>query len=146
MMDKKTKIPITFFQRLKEVSTLRISCAKDLGWRATATVNVQHSDEDKIIFSEAGLWERSDITFHNTVRWTLSLNQIKLEHLRHGSHNPIHLSDFAPIDENEMKSSSCHHCGADEYYSRLLLQDSQVLLYWKIIGPRKNTELLFHYR
>lgn len=146
----------SFWERLKTVKQMRLhaqSHAKnETGWngRGKGEVIVTKESETRILFQERGVWQMQrpqEVTFTNTFRWTLDKKAglISLEHLRLGPHAPVFLFHLAPVGEHFLASVDAHLCEEDAYLAQVVWDRHEVRLSWRVIGPRKNEEMEYHY-
>ena len=103
-----------------------------------------------LIFQEKGYWYvdgHPHSKFSSAFRWTLDLKAslITLEHLRHGNNHPVFLFHLTPQLPNKLESVDAHLCGQDTYLGSLSWDLDQIFFHWRIIGPQKNDELIYHY-
>jgi hypothetical protein len=142
------------WQRLGRERSLSFiaSSSSATGWngKGSGTVEVASVAAGVITFSESGTWQPNgserEIRFSNVYRWTLADDVLRLEHLRFGEANPVHLLDLTGAGEREWRPASPHLCRADCYSAVLTLRDDAVHLRWSIDGPRKREtiEYLYH--
>ncbi|NGX38096.1 MAG: hypothetical protein K1000chlam2_01267 [Chlamydiae bacterium] len=115
-----------------------------------AEVTVSLVAPSVLIFHEKGYWlvdEHPDTSFSGSFRWSLDLKTslITLEHLRHGASRPVFLFNLTPIQANKLESVDAHLCGEDTYLGSVIWSNDQIAFHWRIIGPQKNDELIYHY-
>ena len=115
-----------------------------------AQVIVSSPDPSTCIFQEKGHWFKEgqpETAFNNSFRWTLSLEHslITLEHLRYGPSHPVFLFHMTVTSPFVLESVDPHLCAADTYLGNILWNPSQIDFHWRIIGPSKNDELMYHY-
>jgi hypothetical protein len=141
------------WQRLSRVRSLAFvaSSSSATGWngRGRGTVEVTHVAAGVITFTEAGSWQpdgsEREIRFSNVYRWTLTDESLRLEHLRLGEANPVHLFDLRQYAEREWRPVSPHHCRADCYSAIMTIRDDALVLRWSIDGPRKRETIEYVY-
>jgi hypothetical protein len=112
--------------------------------RGLGTVEVRAACDTVITFHEQGEWRPEggrDLRFHNVYRWTLAGDLLRLEHLRLGADNPVHLLDLVQTGEGEWQSTLPHLCREDCYAAELLVRDDQLVLRWSVNGPRKQQRI-----
>lgn len=149
---------LLFWKRLSEVKKLtfkaRTKSKEELGWNGQGNGEVEilknENEHQTLIFNEKGSWQgkqQDELSFSNVFRWTLDRNAcvIALEHLRHGMGNPVFLFHLAPSGKNSLASIDSHLCGGDCYFGQILLDRYALRLNWRIIGPKKNVEIDYHY-
>lgn len=157
-LEKRTQEPLLlgFWERLKTVKQLAIhakSRSKDeTGWngKGKGSVLVSRESDTTLIFHERGSWqlrEGQDMAFSNTFRWTLDrgAGMISLEHLRLGPSSPVFLFHLTPTGSNLLASVDSHLCEEDAYLAQVLWDRHSARLSWRVIGPRKNEEMEYHY-
>ena len=88
-----------------------------------------------------------NMSFSNTFRWTLdrSAGMISLEHLRLGPNNPVFLFHLAPTGPHLLASVESHLCEEDVYLAQVAWDIHSIRLSWRVIGPKKNEEMDYHY-
>ena len=139
------------WDRLRSEQALKFrakSSSEASGWNASGsgTVIVGMLGSSSITFTESGKW-RSDsgqeLEFNNVYRWTLvkASGTIRLEHLRQGPNQPIHLFDLAPTDANTFQSVAPHRCGADLYTAIMEFKNEAIYLRWNVKGPKKDEHI-----
>ncbi|MDX8431404.1 MAG: DUF6314 family protein [Candidatus Algichlamydia australiensis] len=139
-----------FWERLLKVETLSLSVRsrgesrfKDGRAEVTSTLSKSHT----LIFRESGKWLNPPANFHNSFRWTLDLKNtlITLEHLRYGENRPTFLFHLSPVRAGKLESVDAHLCGEDTYLGSLSWSLEEMIFHWRVIGPKKNQELLYRY-
>ena len=75
----------------------------------------------------------------------LASDLLRLEHLRQGANNPVHLLDLAQAGEREWRPLSVHHCRDDCYWASLVVHDEHILLRWEVTGPRQREIIEYPY-
>jgi hypothetical protein len=141
------------WQRLGRVRSLSFvaSSSSTTGWngRGSGTVEVAYVTPGVITFNESGAWKpdgsEREIRFRNVYRWTLADDVLRLEHLRFGEANPVHLLDLTKAGEGDWRPVSPHVCRADCYSAVLTLADDGIFLRWSIDGPRKRETIEYVY-
>jgi hypothetical protein len=93
--------------------TFKASSGGSTGWTGSGvgTVDVSRTASDVLVYSESGTWTASggkQLSFTNVYRWTLLSETIRLEHLRLGTENPVHLFDLAVIGDSRLASVDPH--------------------------------------
>jgi hypothetical protein len=142
------------WHRLRLVRSLAFvaSSGTATGWdgRGAGTVEVKEPGDGVLTFHEQGSWRpeggERDILFTNVSRWTLADDLLRLEHLRFGEANPVHLFDLAQAGEREWRPASPHFCREDCYSAVLFVGDDGITLRWSIDGPRKRETIEYEYR
>ncbi len=102
------------------------------------------------IFQEKGFWlqdQTPETAFNNSFRWTLdtTASLITLEHLRYGLTHPVFLFHLTPTKPFMLEAVDAHLCAADTYLGSILWNATHIDFHWRIIGPLKNDELMYHY-
>jgi hypothetical protein len=143
-----------FWERLAKTQTLLFSAKSKQGEQKTlqngkAEVIVS-AGPSSVIFQEKGVWlvdELPGSAFSNSFRWTLNLSQslISLEHLRYGPTRPVFLFHLAPTRPGVLESVDSHLCAEDTYLGNIIWTPKAIQFHWRIIGPRKNDELIYRY-
>ena len=147
---------VGFWERLKTVKQMRLhakSHAKnETGWNGIGKgeVVVLKESDTTTLFQERGVWQMQrpqEVTFTNTFRWILDRKAglISLEHLRLGPHAPVFLFHLAPVGEHFFASVDAHLCEEDAYLAQVVWDRYEIRLSWRVIGPRKNEEMEYHY-
>jgi hypothetical protein len=142
------------WDRLRQVRSLSFVASSEstTGWngRGVGTVEVREVAGGVMTWHEQGTWRPEgggqDVRFYNVYRWTLSGELLRLEHLRLGEDNPVHLLDLAQAGEREWRPASPHLCRDDCYSAVLLVRDDGIALRWTIDGPRKRETIEYLYR
>jgi hypothetical protein len=122
------------------------------GWEGTGigTVEVREAGDGTMIWHEQGSWRPEggdpDIRFTNIYRWTMAADLLRLEHLRQGVDDPVHLLDLARAGEREWHPVCPHQCRDDRYSAVLLVHDDRIVLRWEVTGPRKKESIELEYR
>lgn len=149
--------PLTLlWERLKQVTSLSFSAQSKQthpsGWNGTgkASVTIETPTSHCLIFHEKGVWTSADGTqcdFKNSYRWTWVPKKtlISLEHLRHGPENPVFLFELTPISTHQFETLHPFLCRDDTYLATLTRQTDAIAFRWRILGPRKNEEILYIY-
>jgi hypothetical protein len=156
--EKRVQDPLltSFWERLKIVKELALHAktrSKDeLGWNGSGKGNVLVAlDSDGVMtFHERGSWQvqqSQNMTFSNTFRWTLDRDagMISLEHLRLGPGNPVFLFHLVPTGNHLLASVDSHLCEEDVYLAQVSWDRQHIRLSWRVIGPKKNEEMEYHY-
>ena len=121
------------------------------GWNGSGEGKVAVSQQAEVIrFDESGHWQTAagqTLTFRNVFRWSLGPggDHIQLEHLRYGENQPVFLFDLIAVGSAELQSAEPHHCAADVYTGRLVLDANGFTLDWYIRGPRKDEHIRYRY-
>lgn len=147
---------LAFWEKLRSITGLTFNAttrSKDRqGWngkgRGEVTVSQQKSHE--LIFNEKGHWQDKQgekVSFSNVFRWTLDRQSwvISLEHLRHGPDNPVFLFHLASAGKHSLASVDSHLCGGDAYFGQIQMDPYGLHFNWRVIGPKKNEEIVYYY-
>jgi hypothetical protein len=141
------------WNRLLQVRSLSFiaSSSGTTGWTGTGvgTVEVRKARTEEMTFHEKGSWRPlgsdKDICFPNVYRWTRAGELRRLEHLRFGEANPVHLFDLAQAGEPEWLPAVPHVCREDFYSAVLIVRADGIVLRWSIDGPRKRELIEYVY-
>ena len=157
-LEKRIQEPLLlgFWEKLKTMKQLTLHAKsrskEETGWngKGKGDVLVSRESDHILIFHERGSWQiRQDqnMTFSNTFRWTLDreAGMISLEHLRLGPSCPVFLFHLAPTGSNRLASMDSHLCEEDAYLAQVLGDRHSIRLNWRVIGPKKNEEMEYHY-
>lgn len=147
---------LAFWEKLSQVKHLSFQAKtrseEESGWNGKGKGDVISSkDSDTVLlFQEKGSWygkHDGAMGFSNMFRWTLDINQglISLEHLRRGQDHPVFLFHLAPNAINSLASVDSHLCGGDIYFGQVFFDSRSLRLNWRVIGPKKNEEIDYHY-
>ncbi len=146
---------LEFWERLSKVQRLSFSAKSRQADETTlktgkAEVAVSAPSPTVLVFQEKGYWfldQLPETAFSNSFRWTLDLKTsfITLEHLRYGPSNPVFLFHLAPTHPQLLESVDAHLCADDTYLGSLSWNQKSIEFQWRILGPRKNDELTYHY-
>jgi hypothetical protein len=139
---------------LRRIGDLRFSARtnRPTGWNGdgVGSVTVESPSAEVVIFRESGIWRPAgsgELRFSNVYRWSLAGPQtVRLEHLRFGLGQPVHLFELARESESVWSSVDPHQCRDDCYSARLQLQAEGVTLRWTVLGPRKCEDIEYTYR
>jgi hypothetical protein len=120
------------------------------GWNGegNGTVEVGTTAAGAITFAESGVWRSVDgreARFRNTFRWSVVDNLLRLEHLRFGEDNPVHLFELAQVGDREWRSASPHLCRDDCYTAVLFVHEDRIESQWFIDGPRTHQTIDYVY-
>lgn len=152
-MNKKSN---RLWQQLLGINQLRFiaeSETKGIGWNGSGAgqVRVDTKSDDEIHFVETGNWQTESgkqLNFSNTYRWQKRDkpdDQILLSHLRYGKDHPVELLTLSETRSGIWQPFNSHRCNADQYTLDIKLQDFEIEMRWRIMGPKKNQTLLYIY-
>jgi hypothetical protein len=136
----------TFWQRLEKTNHLEFTAKTELGLKTGRADVAVTSSSSSLIFEERGVWIPGS-AFSNCFRWTLDAQQglISLEHMRYGPDRPVFLFQLAPTRAGVLESVDSHLCASDTYLGNIIWNQRTIDFHWRIIGPRKNDELIYRY-
>ncbi len=145
---------LIFWERLSQVKQLSCTTKSKQGEvlfkSGKADVTAISSHPHTLIFQERGFWFFDSVphtAFSNSFRWTLDLKAslITLEHLRYGMNHPVFLFHFTSNEAGGLESVDPHLCGDDTYLGHIFFEPKGIFFNWRILGPQKNEELIYHY-
>lgn len=145
------KALIEFWEKLAEVRTLQcIAKSRHELKLGKAEVKISTPTSNTTVFQEKGYWMLDELphtAFSNSFCWTLDLDQslVTLEHLRYGHDQPVFLFHLTPSGSHSLESVDSHLCKADTYLGNVNWNAQSIDFHWRIIGPRKNDELIYKY-
>jgi hypothetical protein len=155
MIERKGRILLNFWQKLSSVQQLTFNArthTREAGWngKGRGQVTVTPQGEGALLFHEKGSWvgvQGQETAFSNIYRWSLdrATGLIALEHLRHGTDNPVFLVHLAPSGPQSLSSVDSHLCAADSYFGQIFFSRQQIRFHWRVIGPKKNEEIDYYY-
>ena len=138
-------------RRLKEIQYLEFSSKSESssGWSGLGKGRVDTEEQEaSLIYKEKGVWiseAGKEISFKNTYRWTFEESQIRLEHLRFGEDQPVHLFYLKEESDGLWMSVCPHVCDRDLYSAIMKLEENCILLSWRIKGPEKDERIRYKY-
>lgn len=150
----KLQVLLAFWERLSSVSQLTFNAKSkgESGWngKGGGEVAIIKEGGNRLVFNEKGCWQGKqggDVNFRNVFRWTLdrSAGVIALEHLRRGSDHPVFLFHLAPSGKHSLSSVDSHLCEGDVYFGQIQFDRYSLCLNWRVIGPKKNEEIVYYY-
>lgn len=145
----KNRTLLSVWNQLKKVQQLTCNMqSKELTLNGKAQVSLIKEGSNVLIFHEKGSWSRKEeISFTNTLRWTLDLDAgiLALEHLRYGLKAPTFLVHLVPFTSHLLTSMHSHVCKDDTYTAKMSFDHSCVHLNWHVVGPKKNEEIHSYY-
>ena len=152
--DKRRELQ-TFWERLGRTRQLSFSAKTRHGDKPSirvgkAEVRVEAPQPNVLVFHEKGFWlvdHFPDTGFSNVFRWTYDPHRIliALEHLRYGAGHPVFLFHLIPTASGRLESIDPHLCAEDTYMGNIAWSQNQIDFQWRIIGPKKNDELMYRY-
>jgi hypothetical protein len=139
---------------LRRVTTVKFVAQSQsaTGWSGSGAgaVFVDLAGSDVLVFSESGIWRPirgRESRFTNVFRWTiLGPSSVRLEHLRFGPNNPVHLFDLGVRTDGAWVPDDPHVCIQDCYSADLEIEDDGVDVSWSISGPKKMESIRYEYR
>ncbi len=155
-LENSLPILMEFWQKLLTISKLtfaaKIKTATSQGAirKGQGEVLLTKESASTVVFTEKGIWQpldRDEINFSNVYRWTLNRQAkvISLEHLRRGAAHPVFLFNLTPSGKQTLQSIDAHLCQEDTYFASLYFDDYGIGLKWRVMGPKKNEEMEYHY-
>lgn len=150
------RVLFSFWEKLLSVTQLtfhaKTRTKEEGGWngKGRGEVVVTKDEAERLIFHEKGTWQNpqgEEVSFHNVFRWTLNRFQgvISLEHLRYGIERPVFLFQLAPAGQHSLLSVDSHLCEGDTYFGQIHFNRYHLRFNWRVIGPKKNEEIDYHY-
>ncbi len=152
--ENKIHVLSVFWEKLFTVTQLTFIAQSqgNSGWngRGKGKVSILQESQNTLIFNEQGSWSGEQgrpIDFKNTFRWTLESDQkiISLEHLRLGRDHPVFLFHLALSSSHSLSSIDPHLCGEDTYSGQIDFDHCHFRFNWRVLGPKKNEEINYHY-
>jgi len=121
------------------------------GWNGQGTGTVEVTQEGRSVrFFESGTFtldgQSRSVPMRNVYRWDIFPDRIALFHERRGAEDPVSLFDLIVDNDDTLINANVHQCAADAYSAKLELKPDGIDLEWRIVGPRKNEWILYHYR
>ncbi|OLO05433.1 hypothetical protein BTW07_04615 [Salinicola socius] len=127
--------------------------ASETGWNGQGEGTIEVAREGcSIKLFESGIFtldgQNRGVPMRNVYRWDIHADRIALSHERRGVADAVSLFDLVidGSDDDTLVNVEAHQCAADAYSARLAVQPEGFDLEWRIIGPRKDERLLYHYR
>lgn len=148
---------LAFWEKLGSVTLLSFTAKSkepevELGWngRGRGNVAIVREGSNRLIFNEKGSWmnkQGQEFDFSNIFRWTLDRSRevVSLEHLRMGPDRPVFLFHLAPSGKHALASVDSHLCDGDAYFGQIHFNRRSFRLSWRVIGPKKNEEIVYYY-
>jgi hypothetical protein len=142
------------WEKIKQIRHVFFSAKikSNLGANLKGKGDVQVTLEDpfNLVFREKGKWKNTlgqEFDFNNSYRWRWNPDAkvISLEHLRFGLERPVFLLDLIPTSENILESLHPHLCQEDTYIGRIVCDPDFIQLSWRVLGPKKNDEIVSIY-
>lgn len=154
--ENRLPILLAFWEKLHRVTQLTFHAKTKLkeeeGWdgKGKGEVVIAKEGSNILIFHEKGTWQNKqgmEMNFSNVFRWTLDryAGIISLEHLRRGFDHPVFLFHLTPSSKQTLSSVDSHLCEGDAYFGQIQFDQFSLCLNWRVIGPKKNEELNYHY-
>ncbi|MGM8931253.1 DUF6314 family protein [Salinicola sp. V024] len=125
--------------------------ASHVGWNGHGEGSLDITQEDNHVrFFESGTFTVAggsrSVPMRNVYRWELFDNRVGLFHERRGVEAAVPLFDLIAESDDTLVNAEVHQCAADAYSARLVLTPEGLDLEWRIVGPRKDERILYHYR
>lgn len=116
----------------------------------SGTVSVDRPDPSTIVWEERGAWNDAPghaMPYRDRLRWTWDPARgiLALHHARRGDDGAVHLGDLAPGPDGTWRSLAPHLCGADTYDAALTLQGPEIVVVWRVHGPKKSYRVVRRY-
>lgn len=157
VQENKIKLLYAFWEKLCSIKQLSFLAKSKLGeessWngRGKGEVLVTKEGSNSLIFNEKGEWlgkQGTEVNFTNVFRWIFDKDAglISLEHLRRGPNHPVFLFHLAPSGKSSLASVNSHLCEEDAYFGQMHLDPNGLRLHWRIIGPKKDEDIVYHYK
>lgn len=154
--ESKIHILLSFWEKLGHVTQLtfhaKSKSKEERGWngKGKGDVAVTKEGSNVLVFTEKGTWMSKDgeeIGFSNIFRWTFDrqAQMISLEHLRRGPDRPVFLFHLVASGNHSLLSVDSHLCEGDTYFGQIHFDQYSLRLNWRVIGPKKNEEIDYHY-
>ncbi len=154
--ENKIQALLAFWEKLSGVTQLTFNAKtkskEERGWngKGKGEVSVVKEGSNTLIFHEKGVWhgeQDTEVSFSNIFRWILDrcAGVISLEHLRRGPEHPVFLFHLALSGKHSLSSVDSHLCGGDTYFGQIHFDRYSLQLNWRVIGPKKNEEIDYHY-
>ncbi len=143
------KILSEFWKQLPQSCFLEIQVKGSSEVYGEAAIHCEFISQSKCIFKEEGVWKAGALagtSFKNCMRWSVDCSRLHLEHLRYGAKKPVFLQTFKVCEKNHLVGQLPHQCHLDTYLGSITWNSSEILLQWKIEGPKKNKILLCKYK
>ncbi|OLO07169.1 hypothetical protein BTW08_14130 [Salinicola sp. MH3R3-1] len=125
--------------------------ASHVGWNGHGEGSLDITQEDNHVrFFESGTFTVAggsrSVPMRNVYRWELFDDRVRLFHERRGVEAAVLLFDLIAESDDTLVNAEVHQCSADAYSARLVLTPEGLDLEWRIVGPRKDERILYHYR
>ncbi|QUM77671.1 hypothetical protein HWV00_16390 [Moritella sp. 24] len=85
------------------------------------------------------------VSMQNQYLWQFEGDHIRLTHLRFGWDNPVFLFDIIENGLGELVTRQSHQCAADNYDASFVLYADNLMMQWRIQGPKKREVLDYIY-
>ncbi len=131
--------------------TARAGAKSQTGWNGIGEGRVRATrSTGGVRFFETGSFtlqgQTQPVPMRNVYRWDGFDDRIALLHERRGPESAVALFDLVADGVDTLVSASVHQCAADAYSANLTLREDGFDLEWRILGPRKDEHILYHYR
>lgn len=117
--------------------------------RGEGDVSVSIDPDGSILLSESGTWRDGAgpaVRFTNAYRWRFEGHRIRLSHERRGSGAAVPLVDLVRCGPQRFESTEPHVCGEDRYTATVRLAERDIVVRWRVSGPRKTQLIRGRYR
>jgi len=113
--------------------------ARGLHFIGEGEVEVRVDAAGSIVLVECGEWRgpAGRMRFRNRWRWRFDGEYVKLAHERRGAGRAVELVRLDEIGPCRWSSAQPHECGADGYSAELRITAGEIVLKWRVHGPRK---------
>ncbi|MEL7432154.1 MAG: DUF6314 family protein [Chlamydiota bacterium] len=126
-----------FWETLHQIQMVQ---SKDGHYLGTVSLEVFPG---KKIFEERGLGPVGP--FHNTLLFEKKGDRLLLAKKRPIYADWTELLVLVSSDEGYLETISPYVCGQDHYFARIVLENRGFSIHWKIKGPKKGEEIVYHY-
>ena len=136
------------WERLGQVRRGELAIAEgDTEQRGSGVVTVDRPDPSCIVWDERGTWSDAPghtMAYRDRLRWTWDAARgiLVLHHARRGDDSAVHLGDLAPGPDGTWRSLAPHLCGADAYDVAVTAEEQQLVVVWRILGPKKDIRMV----
>ncbi len=117
----------------------------------SGTVSVEPFGGSGMVMRERGRWSGprgSGAHFADALRWTLDtdIGALRLEQIRRGPDEAAPLVEFVDDGSGSLTPLAPHLCGDDRYEGAVRFVDGVVEVAWRVVGPKKDQEIVRRYR